>query len=237
MPDLQFVTIVTFGRSGSTALQAALNAHPHTIIRGENYAALRGIEDYLSAIAAAADRHHAGQPHHPWYGTARLDPGAVLVDQRRHVIDYLLRPKPTTRWSGFKEVRYEVGHIADPDALTAHLLFLNTLLPGMRYLVNVRDPQAAAHSGWWREHPDARAALERTVDNLYSATELMQDVLGPGRATLIDHDRWSTDPQIVTDALREIDFPVDAALVQATLSEHYMHGKSGSHESQQVSRS
>ena len=227
MPDLRFLTIVTFGRSGSTALQAALNAHPGTTIRGENYAALRGIEDYLAAISAAADRHHSGKAHHPWFGTARLDANAILADQRRHVVEYLLRPKPGTRWCGFKEVRYEVGHIADPDALAGHLLFLNTLLPDMRYLVNVRDPQAAARSGWWREHPDAVAALESTVANLCEATEILSDVLGPGRAALIDHDRWSLDPQIVIDALAEIGYPVDAAIARTTLAEHLSHGKAG----------
>lgn len=228
MPDLQFLTIVTFGRSGSTALQAALNAHPDTIIRGENYAALRGIQAYVDSVVAAADRHHAGKPQHPWFGTARLDPQAVLVDQRRHVIEYLLRPKPTTRWTGFKEVRYEVGHFADPDSLANHLLFLNTLLPGMRYLVNVRDPQAASSSGWWREHPDALTALTSTVANLEVATALVQAVLGDGRAVMIDHDRWMVDPMIVVRALDELGFPVDEATVRASLAEDLTHGKGSS---------
>lgn len=227
MPELSFLTIVTFGRSGSTALQAALNAHPDTVIRGENYAALRGMQAYVESIAAAADRHHSGKPQHPWFGTARLDASAVLADQRRHVIEHLLRPKATTRWTGFKEVRYEVGHIDDADALADHLLFLNTLLPGMRYLVNVRDPQAAAASGWWRAHPDAIGALERTVSNLLEAAQLLEAVLGPGRSVAIDHDRWAQDPQIVVDALTVLQFPVDPTLVRAALGERLSHGKDG----------
>lgn len=224
---LSFLTIVTFGRSGSTALQAALNAHPDTIIRGENYSALRGIQDYVESIAAAADRHHAGKPQHPWFGTARLDPSAVLIDQRRHVVEYLLRPKPTTKWAGFKEVRYEIGHIADEDVLANHLLFLNTLLPGMRYLVNVRDPQAASTSGWWREHPDALGALEQTVANLQKATHTLRSVLGPQRAVLIDHDQWASDPQVVIEAMSELEYPVDADIVRQSLAEQLSHGKGG----------
>ena len=225
--ELSFLTIVTFGRSGSTALQAALNAHPDTIIRGENYSALRGIQDYVESVAAATDRHHAGKPQHPWFGTARLDPTAVLADQRRHVIEFLLRPKPATRWTGFKEVRYEIGHIADPDALAHHLLFLNTLLPGMRYLVNVRDPQAASRSGWWSKHPDALGALEQTVENLQDATHTLRSVLGPHRAVLIDHDRWVADPRVVIDALTDIGYPVDADIVRSSLAEQLSHGKVG----------
>lgn len=228
MPELKFLTIVTFGRSGSTALQAALNAHPGTVIRGENYAALRGMQQYVESVAAAADRHHSGKPHHPWFGTARLDPVAVLADQRRHVIEYLLRPKPDTTWSGFKEVRYEVGHIADADSLTDHLLFLNTLLPGMRYLVNVRDPQTASRSGWWRDHPDAVTALQASVANLAEAAEALTSVLGSRRAVVIDHDRWANDSQIVADALAQIDYPVDEDIVRAQLAQSLRHGQQDS---------
>lgn len=224
MQHLEFLTIVTFGRSGSTALQSALNSHPHTIIRGENYSALRGLQDYVESIAAAADRHNAGKPHHPWFGTARLDPSAVVAAQRAHVIEYLLRPKADTRWSGFKEVRYEVGHFADVDVLTAHLLFLNTLLPGVRYLVNVRDPSKAARSGWWSKHPDAIGALQATVDNLREATSVLQKCLGADRAVLIDHDQWVGDPQIVVGALRDLGYPVDPDIVRAALAQQLEHG-------------
>ena len=223
--DLQFLTIVTFGRSGSTALQAALNAHPDTIIRGENYSALRGIQSYVESVAAAADRHSAGKPRHPWYGTARLDSEAVLADQRRHVIELLLRPKPSTRWLGFKEVRYEVGHFADVDVLTGHLLFINALLPGIRYVVNVREPERAARSGWWSKHPDAVGALRETVANLREASSTLTSLLGPGRVALIDHDEWSGDPQMVVTALESVGFPVDAGTVREALSEDLSHGK------------
>lgn len=223
--EYSFLTIVTFGRSGSTALQSALNAHPHTIIRGENYSALRGIQAYVDSVAAATDRHHSGKPHHPWFGTARLDASGVLADQRRHVIEYLLRPKSDTQWTGFKEVRYEVGHFSDAEEMANHLLFLNTLLPGMRYLVNIRDPLKAARSGWWRDHPDAVTALERSTENLLTASSVVGDVLGPGRTSVIEHDEWAREPRIVVNALTSLGYPVDTSLVNAALAERLGHGQ------------
>ena len=69
---LRYLTVVTYGRTGSTALQAALNTLPGVLIRGENYSALRGIETYVQAIAETADRHHAKRARHPWFGSSSI---------------------------------------------------------------------------------------------------------------------------------------------------------------------
>lgn len=222
--SFDFLIIVTFGRTGSTTLQAVLNAHPHTIIRGENYGALRGIELYLRSIAEAADRHHAGSPNHPWYGTARLDPARALVSQRDQVIDVLLRPKPDTRWLGFKEVRFEVGHFRDAESVTAHLMFLQQLLPGARFIVNTRDPEDAAGSGWWPEHPDAIRALRETVANLHEAAESLRAMLGDGRVAELDYAEWRGHPQALTRELQSVGFPARLPVVTEVLGEQLTHG-------------
>ncbi|NQW71859.1 MAG: hypothetical protein HQ453_03940, partial [Actinobacteria bacterium] len=100
--ELSYLTVVTYGRTGSTAIQSALNALPGVVMRGENYGAMRGLRAYLQSVAETADRHHAGRPDHPWYGSARLDPSAVLADLRRHVVEFILRPGRGTRVIGFK---------------------------------------------------------------------------------------------------------------------------------------
>lgn len=225
--DLNFITIVTYGRTGSTALQSALNALPGVLVRGENYNALRGIQAYVQSIAETSDRHHAGRPQHPWFGSARLDTSAVLADQRRHVIEFLLRPKAATTWVGFKEVRYEEGHFADPDVLLDYLLFLDKLLPGLRYLVNVRDPQFVARSGWWPDNPDAIGVLTRTHAALSDATTELNRILGTDRAVLVDYEQWSVDPEVVVSAFVRLGLPQDAAAIRTALGENLGHGSHG----------
>ncbi len=219
-----FITIVTYGRTGSTALQAAMNALPGVVVRGENYNALRGLHGYVQAIAETADRHHAGKPTHPWFGSARLSPADVLADLRRHVVDNVLRPKPTTTWVGFKEVRYEPGHFPDDDALLDYLLFLDKLLPGIGFLFNVRDAQAAARSGWWPDNPDALEVLERTRTSLDSAASELNRILGAGRAVVVDYDAWSVDPALVIDAFEALGLPRDDDAVRAALGQRLSHG-------------
>jgi hypothetical protein len=225
--ELRFVTVVTYGRTGSTVIQAALNALPGVLVRGENYAALRGLEAYVQSIAETADRHHAGRPTHPWFGSARLEPAAVVTDLRRHVVEHLLRPRKDTAWAGFKEVRYEPGHFASYDLLLSHLLFLDTLLPGMHYLMNVRDPEAAARSGWWPGNENAQEVLATTRAWLTDAVADIRRIKGDDRAVLLDYDAWDGHPEVLVEAFASLGLPRDDAAVRAAMGERLDHGPHG----------
>ncbi len=222
--DYSYVTVVTYGRTGSTAIQASLNALPGVLVRGENYSAMRGLGAYLQSIAEVADRHHAGKSTHPWFGSAQLDPGAVLADIRRHVIDYVLRPTASTKWVGFKEVRYEPGHFASYDELLQHLVFLGKLFPGLRYVINVREPVDAARSGWWPENSDALEVLTTTRDWLMSATADLNTLFGSLRAACVAYEDWVADPQVLVDAYSSLGLPRDDQAVRAALLERLEHG-------------
>ena len=224
--DLTFLTIITYGRTGSTALQSALNALPGVLIRGENYNALRGLAVYSRAIAASADRHHAGRPGHPWFGTAKLDPRETVADLREHVIEHILRPRAGTTWIGFKEVRYEPGHFEDYEQLLDYLLFLNTIFPGIRFIFNVRDEVQTAKSGWWPENPEAIEVLRTTRQWLEMAHEDVSRLLvGGNRSRLLRHEEWSSDPNLVLEAFSELGLPQDDNAVRSALGAQLDHGK------------
>jgi hypothetical protein len=224
--DLTFLTIITYGRTGSTALQSALNALPGVLVRGENYNALRGLAVYSRAIAASADRHHAGRPGHPWFGTAKLNPRETVADLREHVIEHILRPRAGTKWIGFKEVRYEPGHFEDYEQLLDYLLFLNTIFPGIRFIFNVRDEVQTAKSGWWPDNPEAIDVLRTTRQWLEKAHEDISRVLAGGnRSRLLRHEEWSSDPNLVLEAFAGLGLPQDDNAVRSALAAQLVHGK------------
>jgi hypothetical protein len=222
--DLNFCTIVTYGRTGSTALQAAANAHPGVLIRGENYSALRGMRIYMQSVAETASRHHSGKADHPWFGSARMDPHHIRTRMRREVIEGLLRPRPKTQWLGFKEIRYSSAHWPDYDHLLEYLLFLQTLLPNLRFLFNVRSADDAMKSAWWRQEPDALSILHTTHEWLNQAHVDLSSILGAHRSCIIDYGDWSKNPVLVTQAFAHIGLPVHDELVRASLSQHLHHG-------------
>ena len=226
-PDLRYLTVVTYGRTGSTALQSALNALPGVLVRGENYGAFRGLHDYVQALAETADRHHSGRPGHPWFGSARLELGDVLTSLRAHVLQTVLRPSPGTAWVGFKEVRYEPGHFPEYDGLLQYLLFLDLLFPGIRFIVNVREPESAAQSGWWPEHGDAEGVLSVTRDRLVRAVEDLSAVLGRDRVVLLEYDTWTADPSVVLQACERLGLPRDDTALLDALATRRDHGNHG----------
>ncbi len=222
-----FLTVVTYGRTGSTALQAALNSLPGVLVRGENYSALRGLQQYTQSIAETADRHRNGLPTHPWYGSKKLDPNAVVADLRRHVIEHLLRPDKDTKVLGFKEVRYEPGHFENYDLLLSYLLFLNTLFPGIAYVINVRDPLEASQSGWWPKHGDPVAALTQTRDWLIAAQDDLNRILGDGRAVLLEYEQWQGNAPELIEAFNVLKLPRNDYGVREALAQQLDHGTHG----------
>ena len=222
--ELSYVTVVTYGRTGSTAIQASLNALPGVLVRGENYGAMRGLGTYLQSIAEVADRHHARRPTHPWYGSANLDLTGLLADVRRHVLEQVLRPTADTHWIGFKEVRYETGHFANYDELLQHLIFLGHLFPGLRYLMNVRAPADAASSGWWPKNPDAIEVLTTTRAWLLESVTDLNAFFGNHRAIGVAYERWAADPQVLIDAYAGLGLPRADDAVRAALAERLAHG-------------
>jgi hypothetical protein len=225
--EYQFVTVVTYGRTGSTALQVALNALPGVLVRGENYSALRGLNAYVQAIAETADRHRGGNPSSPWFGARTLSAQAVVDDLRRHVVSTVLRPEADTAWLGFKEVRYEPGHFPSYDDLLNYLLFLARLFPGIRYVVNVRDPEAVSQSGWWPDNPRALEVLTQTRTWLADATADINGMLGDNRAVLVDYDAWTSDPAVLIEAFARIGLPRDDDAVKEALGHRLDHGPHG----------
>jgi hypothetical protein len=221
---MEYCVIVTYGRSGSTALQAAANALPGVLIRGENYSALRGVRNYLQSVAATADRHHAGRPNHPWFGSARMDARAARDRIRAEVMQTVLRPRAHTKIAGFKEIRYTSAHWPGYDEMLEYLLFLNTLLPGVRYVVNTRSAQSAQQSAWWQAEPDAASILQTSHDWLVDAVIDLQAILGADRAVHLRFEDWRSNPDIVSQAFATVGLPSDPTLIREALGQQLEHG-------------
>lgn len=218
----EFVFVVTYGRSGSTLIQALLNALPATCVRGENDGALT----HLARAWAALERPEPARslrtlgrvsgPTHPWYGAEGVDTAAWGRALAAAFTAHVLRPPPGTRRAGFKEIRWH----ADPATFDLTLDFARAFFPGARFVFNSRDHEAVARSGWWARQDPARVA-----ETLARAEALQAGWAArhPGLCCQLSYDAYVADPGALRPLFDLLGERWDEGLVRAVLARRLEH--------------
>lgn len=155
--DLQYLFVLTYGRSGSTLLQGILSSTPGVIIRGENGGLFQDLFQFHQTATQHRDRLARTAPlppSHPFWGIDAYRDETAYRDFRRLMLDTVLQPAPDTRIIGFKEIAWAMGR------LPAMLAFARAVFPGARFVLNTRNLTDVAQSKWWAQNPNALAELQ-----------------------------------------------------------------------------
>lgn len=190
--SLEYLFVVTYGRSGSTLLQGILNSTPGYLIRGENDGAVYRLFKYhQSCRVAKRQRTRRGiiDERHPWYGIDGYPERRAIQRLRWLVLDTLIRPGPDARVVGFKEIRW------GQDDLDKYVAFLRRAFPGARFIFNTRSLEAVAQSRWWAERPDALETLRNLEERQLRVFESLGDA-----GFRVHYDDYVDDPS----GLREL---------------------------------
>jgi len=208
MPDLDYLFVMTYGRSGSTLVQGLLNSIPGYLIRGENAAALNHLHAFHRTLVEESTRGNLVNRRkvtHPFYGMPDFPQAVSLADIRRLVLDTVLRPEPDTRVTGFKEIRWY------QEDLAAYVAFLREVFPGARFVVNTRNQADVLKSKWWakKDNSDYLAGIEERI--LTVAADLGD------AAFRLHYDEFVADPASLRSLFDWLGEEFDLATVQATL--------------------
>jgi hypothetical protein len=215
--DLQYLFVMTYGRSGSTLLQGILNAIPGYVIRGENKQVLRHLYDFHRVMLKErrSQRRQRKQknlppegstPVNPFFGMDGVPRQATTRGVRKLAVDTLLRPEPDTRVVGYKEIRWE------DDDLDEYVEWLREVFPDARFVVNTRNLDDVAQSKWWAEKPDARDHLEAVEARLLElAAELGDD------AFRVHYDDYAEDPAALRPLFEWLGEPFDEGAIREVL--------------------
>lgn len=210
--DLGYLFVVTYGRSGSTLVAGLLNTLPGYLIRGENRDALHHLFRFHQTLVTESSRGSKAklrQRTHPFFGIADFPPEKSLAGIRRLVLDTVLRPKPDTRVTGFKEIRWY-----HPD-LEEYVAWLREVFPGARFLVNTRAHADVLRSKWWAEgdveqNAEHLAVIER---RMLALAESLGDA-----AYRIHYDDYVADPTVLQGLFAWLGEDWDEAAVRATMA-------------------
>ncbi len=196
--------VMTYGRSGSTLVQALLNSIPGYLVRGENGGILTHLHAFhQGALAGKAPRgERARSPNSPWFGIVDYPDEVALAQIRELVTRTLLRPEPDTRVTGFKEIRWYM------DDLASYVAFLRAVFPGARFVVNTREIADVARSGWWAKQEDP----EQTIGAIEERILAVASTLGDDSFHLV-YDEYVADPEALRPFFAWLgeDFDLDRA--------------------------
>ncbi|WOI58361.1 sulfotransferase [Palleronia sp. LCG004] len=232
-PPEQFVFVMAYGRSGSTLIQALLNALPDTCIRGENGGALNGLHASWRRIAHTAQLEGARggpatAPDTPWFGAEATEPRGYARALGAAFTRHVLAPPPGTRRAGCKEIRFHEGPGGWSDVLPFEgpggfrdlLDFLTSAFPDARFVLNSRDREAVARSGWWRQVPQPRMVeVLGRIDALFDqAAEAF-----PDRAIRLRYDDYAGHPDGFAPLFAHLGLPFDRDLAARVLAKPLGH--------------
>lgn len=207
--DLQYLFVVTYGRSGSTLLQGILSSTPGVMVRGENGGLLQHLYQFHRTAARHRDRLAPVVPlpqEHPWWGLDGYRDDTALRGFRTLMLETVLRPTADTRLVGFKEIDWPT------DDLTELLEFTRSVFPGARFVLNTRDLEQVAQSKWWARIPDALAELQ-TIEKTFV------EALAPlGDATYrVHYDDYVADPTVLRPLFEWLGLEFDEGRVRAVM--------------------
>ena len=184
---MEYVFIVTYGKSGSTLLLDALNTTPGWCLRGENGGALYSLYEHYRELTRWQD-HWSDiaplPPSSPWFGIdeyPRWDAKDMLAGLAEATV---MRPTPTTRVTGFKEIRWDYEDLHD------YLDWIEATFPGARFIGNVRPPEDTAKSGWWKQAPNAVEELARLEEKVRTAISTRDH-----RGFVVDYAEYGKEPE------------------------------------------
>lgn len=208
--ELDYLFIVTYGRSGSTLLMGLLNAIPGYLIRGENRDALHHLFLFHQTLVSESQRPNKlglRQSTHPFFGIGDFPADRSVEGIRRLVLDTVLRPEPRTRVTGFKEIRWY-----HPD-LPEYVAWLREVFPGARFVVNTRNQADVLRSKWWAKGEDKSERLAEIEQRLL----VLRDELGDA-AYHVHYDDYVADPAVLRGLFEWLGEAWDEEAVRATLA-------------------
>jgi hypothetical protein len=209
---LDYLFVVTYGRSGSTLVQGLLDTIPGYLLRGENRGALDRLYQFHSALEKARNdfgRTDTLTSRDSWYGIDEYSGSAAVARMRSMMLDTLLKPGPDTRVVGFKEIRWFY------DDWQRYLNFVREMFPGARFVINTRNHDGVANSQWWGKRP--KQEVLELLAGYESQLDAMAKRLGDA-AYRVHYDDYVADPNVLAGLFEWLGEPFDLASVTATMA-------------------
>lgn len=223
---MQYLFVVTYGRSGSTVLMNLLNAIEGYCIRGENSGILGSLAAGAHALRTAQEARNQPEdrPDQPWYGIDEVDTDAWEQTMAQEFARRILMPPKDATVIGCKEIRYTPMHM-DDEGFDATMRFMATRFEGSRFLFNTRDALQVSRSGWWADPAKhKRKDVLRLIAQSDERFARWNQTLGD-RAFLIDYAQYNGKPEGFRPMLDWLGADLSPQMVEEICAQRLLHVK------------
>jgi len=196
---VEYVFVVTYGRSGSTLVQGMLNSMPRTLVRGENGLYVQHLFRAWQAADVIRQKRKgppARKPTNAFFGINALTRARFVRSAHRLVVGGILGSEEDKDFDriGFKEVDW---HQIAPEETEPFFAWFEEVCPDAKYVLNTRDVAQVLGSGFWQrqDEDEAMAAIRRVIE--------IQDHLRSTRPDRVHETRYEVitgDDQAASDA-------------------------------------
>ena len=216
---LDFVLIVTYGRSGSTLLQGILNTIPNACIRGENSNAVVRLSDYYRSLIQVKEitfnTNHTDTKD-PWYGSHLVDMERTLDSLRREIVENILNAPDAVQLIGYKEIRYGRESFEKYEDLRDFIHFLRLAFPRLKIILNHRRKDHVLKSGWWPSVPSARLIIDDIEEKMHRIFRDFNQI-----SYWLDYDKYKKNSKLLNRVFEFLDYSPVPELLRDVLNERH----------------
>lgn len=216
--------VLSYPRTGSTVIQRLINTDPDAICVGEKPMAINHLYDFYQSVEDSKfdiPRLFRNIPldddRNPVYHVDKVDFPLLMNMIRETFEDIVLAPGNKIH-IGWKE--NFISPYADGEISDKQIMFIRSLFPDIKFLLNVRDPEETAKSPIWKMREGALEEIK--VRREWMIDRQKSKLFGPG-SMLLNYDKWSKNGDIIIGQLWDFGFRVDYEKCKDILSERLTH--------------
>lgn len=223
IPKPRNIFIVTYARTGSTALMRILNELDGFCMMGENGGLLAHL--FRAQETARFSLQEFGRKpknsSRPWHGIERIQVDAFTEDLANTFTENILVPPEGTTNIGFKEIRHTSSDFTDEE-FERYIEFLISSFEQSRIIFLTRDTEETIQSEMWRGMPKKEAISEiETMKKRFEKAARQHRT----SAYQIDHRDFSQDPEGLKPLIKWLGSSLNEATLKRIGNERLNHLK------------
>jgi hypothetical protein len=177
----------------------------------------QSVEDSIFDIPRLFPEIQLNDDRNPVYNSDKVDLPLLRNMIRETFEEVVLAPGDKTK-IGWKE--NFISPYADGDVADKQIMFIRSMFPDIKFLLNIRDPEQTAKSPIWKVR---ESALEEISFRRQWMLDRHKSGLFGSGAMVLDYDKWSRNGEIIIGQLWDFGFKIDYAKCKSILSERLTH--------------